>query len=291
MKLPYLPLALLAAASLHASPILDITFSSPTTPEQTHSFTPIWDASPNHYHGHWLCHNSLPPHFVATPSGLGINTQHNRGKIVLNPKQPHTPSAWKKQATQQPSTPLTLDGTSSFTLEAVINWNNTTSSNNGIMGQIMSPQYPSEIFLRESNGFLHYVLKSPQASVSVFHDIIDISHAKNDGHFHSIALALDSNTHQIHCYLDGKLIHTNTHPNISKLTKLHAKERPFFLGAYNSRPEYYFSGTLDRFRISPSPLSPNELLVPDKPKQTSSSLPTRSVLLGIGGIQLSLQPE
>ena len=163
----------------HAATIMEITFD---TWADTNLDTNLDDGerveetSGNGYHGFWGSTNGNVQ-VIAAPNGAGIDTSGDRyGKVFLRDGLTSIPDAWDGPTTT--TTPyFTLDGTQSYTFEAVVNWNSTTEAINGLMGQTGG----NEFWLRESGGFLHYAFVSGAANANLFSNTIDISAAKADG--------------------------------------------------------------------------------------------------------------
>ena len=260
----------------HAATLMEINFDTWADTNLDNNFDDgerVQDVSGNGYHGFWGSTNSNVP-YVATPNGYGIDTSGDRvGKIFLRPGLNSIPGAWDGPTTTI-SPYFTLDGTQSYTFEAVVNWNSTTESVNGLMGQIGG----NEFWLREKDGYLHYAFVSGTANANLFSNTINISAAKADGKWHGIALVYDATAKQIRAYLDGFLLHTNMDTDIGSLGTMLSGTGDFSVGAYNSVTSNYFDGLQDTYRISSGVLAPSQFLPVPEPRVAMVS----SLLLGLG---------
>ncbi len=214
----------------------------------------IQDVSGNGYHGLWSGGSNDVP-IVATGSGTAIDNTLKAGKILLRDGLTGIPDAWDGPTTTV-SPYFTFDGSKSYTFEAVVNWNHTTSGLNGLMGQTTG----NEMWLRESGGFIQYAFVSGVANANLFTNVIDVSTAKNDGQWHVISVVYDATAKQIRTYLDGTLKHTNTDADIGSLGTMVDGTKDFSLGGYNATASNYFNGIQDRYRISDVALDPVNFL-------------------------------
>ena len=254
------------SSKLHAATILEVDFEHLAgfigNPDGLDDADRIQDVSGNGYHGFWGGTTSNIP-IVATPNGTGINTiGTGYGKMFLRDSLTSIPDAW-----DGPTTTITpyfsLDGTQSYTFEAVVNWNSSTQAVNGLMGQASTG---SQFWLRESGGFLHYAFGvETGTNANLFSNTIDISAAKADGEWHGIAVVYDATAKQIRSYLDGTLLHTNTDADIGSLGTILNGTSDFFVGAYNGVTSNYFDGSQDTYRISTGALAPAEFLPVPEP--------------------------
>lgn len=264
--------ALLAFASfvwvpaMHAATLIDIDFDhlagSIGDPDGLDDGDRIQDTSGNGHHGFWGATNSNVP-VVATPNGTGIDTTGTAvGKVFLRDGLTGIPDAWDGPTIT--ITPyFTLDGTQSYTFEAVVNWNSTTQGVNGLMGQASTG---SQFWMRESGGYLHYAFGVEAGSnANLFANVINLSAAKADGQWHGIALVYDGPAGEIRAYLDGALLHTNTDADIGSLGTMLNGANDFFVGTYNATSANYFDGFQDTYRISTGALAPAEFLPVPEP--------------------------
>jgi hypothetical protein len=259
------PLALAASlASASADVIVDIDFEhlSPLVgdPDGLDDGDRIQDLSGNGYHGFWGATGSNVP-VVATTSGTAINTSGTAvGKIFLRDSLTGIPDAW-----DGPTTTVTpyfnFNGAQSYTFEAVVNWNSTAQTINGLMGQTTG----NELWIRENGGFLQYAFVSGTSNANLFTNTINISAAKADGQWHVISVVYDATAKQIRSYLDGTLIHTNTDTDIGALGTMINGANDFFVGGYNATSSNYFDGLQDRYRISSGALEPAAFLTAPPP--------------------------
>jgi hypothetical protein len=256
-------LGILCLPICRAAIILNVDFSEWSgligDPDGLDDADRIRDTSGNGYHGFWGATNNNIP-VITTPYGTGINTSGTAvGKVFLRDGLTAIPDAWDGPTTT--TTPyFSFNGAQSYTFEAVVNWNNTAQTVNGLMGQISG----NELWIRESGGFLHYAFVSGTANANLFSNTIDISAAKADGQWHGIAVVYDATVGEIRSYLDGVLLHTNTDPDIGSLGTMVNGANDFFLGGYNAVSSNYFDGLQDAYRISTGARSPSEfLLVPE----------------------------
>ncbi|MGB0775493.1 MAG: LamG domain-containing protein [Akkermansiaceae bacterium] len=275
-------LALAATAGMsHAATVLEVNFSNLTQGVNVTDGDRIQDTSGNGYHGFFGQTAGAGSAVVATPTGTGINNAAGTGDgyVFIRDGLNGIPGAWDGPTTTV-SPYFELDGsaTGSFTLEAVLNWNNTSQTRNGIMGQTGGDQ----IWIREDGGNLQYAIGAGDA-VSAFGSTIDISSAKGDGNYHSIALVYDGPNGEVRTYVDGALVHTNTDADIGTLpaTMLDPLS-DFRLGSYNGAENQEFTGIMDQFRVSDTALTPAEFL-------TTVPEPSSTALLGLGGLALILR--
>lgn len=259
--IPCCVLALTTATAI-ATPILDMDFATWADTNSDGNLDDgerMQDVSGNGHHGFWGGTTGNIP-FVSTSDGPAIDTSGaGYGKVFLRDALTGIPDAW-----DGPTTTITpyfnFNGSQSYTFEAVVNWNGSTQTVNGLMGQISG----NELWIRESGGFLHYAFVSGTANANLFSNTIDISAAKADGQWHGIAVVYDATVGEIRSYLDGVLLHTNTDPDIGSLGTMVNGANDFFLGGYNAVSSNYFDGLQDAYRISTGARSPSEfLLVPE----------------------------
>lgn len=239
----------------------------------------VEDVSGNGYHGFWGQTGSNVP-IVATPGGTGVNNTATTGKVFLRDGLTGVPDAWDGPTTTV-SPYFTLDGgtggSGAFTLEAVLNWNNTSSNRNGIMGQASTG---NQLWLRESGGFLQYAIGvEGTKDANLFSNTIDISAEKIDGLWHHIGVVYDGAVGEIRTYVDYQLVHTNTDSDIGDLGTLLNGSNDFFLGAYNGTAADQFNGIQDYYRISDEALSPSSFAPIPEPG-------VASLILLLGGSSL-----
>ena len=266
---------------LHAATIVEVNFEHLSgfvgNPDGLDDADRIQDVSGNGYHGFWGgTTNNIP--IISTPNGTGVDTSGSGyGKVFLRDGLTGIPDAW-----DGPTTTITpyfsFNGTQSYTFEAVVNWNNTTQTVNGLMGQIGG----NELWIRESGGFLHYAFVSGAANANLFSNTIDISAAKGDGQWHGIAVVYDATVGAIRTYMDGNLLHTNTDADIGFLGTMVNGSSDFFVGGYNGTTSNYFDGLQDTYRISTGALAPSQFLIVPEPS---------TFLLGAAATFLFLLPR
>ena len=237
----------------------------------------VQDVSGNGYHGFWGQTGSNVP-IVSTPGGTGIDNTSSTGKVFLRDGLTSIPGDWDGGTTTV-SPYFTLDGGSSgsgsFTLEAVLNWNNTSSNRNGIMGQASTG---NQVWIRESGGYLQYAFGDEGVKdANLFSNTIDISDEKSDGLWHHIGVVYDGTVGEIRTYVDYQLVHTNTDSDIGDFGTLLNNTSDFYLGAYNTTTADQFNGIQDRYRISDQVLTTSEFV--SIPEPTVASL---ALLLGGG---------
>lgn len=262
-------LALTATAGLSQSAtVLEVDFANLTQGINVTDGDRIQDISGNGYHGFFGQAGGTGSAVVATPTGTGINNAAGAGDgyVFIRDGLTGIPGSWDGPTTTV-SPYFELDGsaTGTFTFEAVLNWNNTDQSRNGIMGQIGGDQ----IWIREDNGNLQYAIGAGDA-VNAFGSTIDITSARGDGEFHGVALVYDGPAGEVRTYVDGALVHTNTDADIGTLpaTMLNPLA-DFRLGSYNGAEGQEFTGIIDQFRISDTALTPAEFLVVPEPSSTA----------------------
>lgn len=260
-----------------AATVAEVNFSNLTQGVNVTDGDRVEDTSGNGYHGFFGSSSAPGSTVVATPTGTGINNAAGSGAgyIFLRDELTGIPDAWDGPTTTV-SPYFTLDGsaTGSWTMEAVVNWNGTASTLNGLMGQTGGNQ----IWLRESNGSFDYAIGSGDAVASF--GAIDISAAVADSQFHNIALVYDGAGGEVRAYLDGVLLNTNTDADIGTLGTLLNGTSDFRLGSYNGGSSE-FNGIMDQFRVSDTALTPAEFLAVPEPSSTA--------LLGLGGLALILR--
>ena len=271
-------LSMLAATAgmSQAATLLHVDFSNLTEGVNVTDGDRIQDTSGNGYHGFFGHTNGTGSAVVATPTGVGIDNAvvANDGYVFLRDGLTGIPAAWDGPTTTV--TPyFTVDGgaTGSWTFEAVVNWNNTPDTLNGIMGQTGANQ----VWMRENGGNFEYAIGSGDAVNSV--GIIDISGAVGDSKFHNIALVYDGAAGEVRSYLDGTLLHTNTDSDIGNLPTLLNGTSDFRLGNYNGSQD--FQGIMDQFRVSDTALTSSEFLAVPEPSST--------LLVVLGGLAFAIQ--
>jgi len=158
---------------------------------------------------------------------------------------------------------FTLDGTGDFTVEAIINWNGTTTVNNGLFGQIGTLNGGNQLWIRENGGSIQYAVGiEGTQDANYFGTDIDVSAAKADGAYHSFAFIYDSTAGEIRTYLDGVLLHTNTDADIGTLsTALINPVEDINLGAFAPDSNRDFNGIAVQYRVSDTALATNAFLV------------------------------
>lgn len=245
----------LATSAVTAAPILEVDFSHLAAGTAISDGDRMEDVSGLGHHGFWGDASGSYP-LVNTPTGTGLDTTlTSQGHLILRDGLTEIPDTWDGPTTS--ITPyFSLVGTSSYTFEAVINWNLATSSSNGLLGQTGG----AEFWLRESGGDLHYVFDDDTDRLSVTDTSIDISAAKADGQWHAIAVVYDATAKEIRSYLDGTLIHTLSDPLIGSLGAMTSGTGDFRVGAYNTADASAFNGIQDHYRISDTALAPAAFL-------------------------------
>ena len=165
-----LPFGLLLSFSGHAATLLEVDFSNLTEGVNVTDGDRIEDRSGNGYHGFFGQTNGVGSAVVATASGLGINNSvsANDGYVFVRDGLTGIPAAWDGPTTTV-SPYFNVDGsaTGGFTFEAVVNWNNTAQTRNGIMGQTGGNQ----VWIREDGGNLQYAIGAGDADQRIWwHD-------------------------------------------------------------------------------------------------------------------------
>lgn len=281
----WVPLSLTVLASLSAlaggAVVVDVDFEYLSAkigdPDGIDDGDKVQDVSGNGYHGFWGQTGSNVP-IIATPGGTGINNTTSTGKVFLRDGLTGIPNDWDGGTTTV-APYFTLDGgtggSGSFTLEAVLNWNSTSSNRNGIMGQTAGNQ----VWVRESGGYLQYAFgQEGVKDANLFSNTIDITTEKADGLWHHVGIVYDGTVGEIRTYIDYQLAHTNTDSDIGDLGTLLNGSNDFFLGAYNTTTADQFNGMQDRYRISDQVLASSEFMaIPE---------PSSMVLLSLAGLGL-----
>ncbi len=274
-------LAFVSSPATQAATILEVDFSHLNPGDTIGDAVRIQDISGNRYHGFWGDVSGSRTIVTTFNGGVGVDTSsstrpgHVFHRDNLTDGGAGSPNAW--WGTGNTPTPyFTLDGgtTGTFTMEAVVNWNGTTSSRNGLMGQTGG----NEVWLRESGGFIQYAIVGNGKNANMFTNTIDISAAKADGLYHNVSLVYDGPAGEIRTYLDGSLIHTNDDADIGDLGTMLNGTSDFRTGAYNTTDSDAFNGIQDHYRISDTALTPSEFLAVPEP----SSLGLLGGLLGLG---------
>jgi hypothetical protein len=247
----------------NAATVLQVDFSNLTQGVNVTDGNRIEDISGNGYHGFFGQAGTGGSAVVATATGTGIDNADGTGDgyIFVRDGLTGIPDAWDGPTTTV-SPYFNLDGSAngSFTLEAVVNWNSTSSGVNGIMGQTGGDQ----IWVREQNGFLDYAIGESDAVARV--GAIDISAAKADSAYHSIAIVYDGAAGEVLTYLDGILLDTNGDADIGTLPATMLNNTgDFRLGGYNGIEGWEFNGIMDQFRISDTALTTGEFLSVPEP--------------------------
>ncbi len=265
-------LAGLALPAAHAAVILEVNFNH-LPPGNVTDGALIQDVSGNGYHGFWGGGVTRPA--IEANGGIAIDNSAGGGKVFLRPNRPGIPEEWDGPGTT--ITPyFTLAGDQSHTFEAILNWNETDTIRNGIMGQTGGSQF----WWREHDGFLHYAIGAESGTnANLFSNMIDISAAKTDSQWHHLALVYDITVGEIRTYVDYTLVHTNNDPDIGSIPTMLNGTSDFFLGGYNTTSSEYFSGLQDRYRISGTALSPAEFMpIPEPSTALLGALGTLALL-------------
>ncbi len=234
----------------------------------------VADLSGNNYSGFWGGGggaNNTP--VVEANGGLAVDNSSSAGFVILRPNL-SMPSGFAPSPTPSPFFSLNAD--ESYTFEAVLNWNDTGSGINGIMGMTGTP----EVWIRENAGNLEYRFKSSSSDFLETGDI-DISGAKSSGDWHHLAVVYDATAQEIRSYLDYSLIDTFADGAIGTAGTFYTGTGDFRLGAYNTSSSVFFNGIEDRYRISEGALSPSQfMLIPE---------PTSVLLMAFGALALLLR--
>ncbi len=219
----------LSVPAASASVLLELDFSHLTPGSTISDGDRIEDVSGNGYHGFWGDAAGTYP-LVATPTGTGLNTTATtRGHVFHRDGLTSIPESWDGPTTSV--TPyFVLNGGTSYTFEAVVNWNGATSTTNGLMGQTGSPEF----WIRESGGSLHYVFDDGTTVIALTDSTIDLSAAKADSQWHAITVVYDATAAEIRSYLDGTLLHTHSDANIGTLGSMTSGTGDFRTGTYNT---------------------------------------------------------
>ncbi len=236
--------------------IADVNFSHFANGSTISDASRIRDYSGNNHHGFWG--DAAGSYTITnTPNGgIGVDsTTTTRGYVFLRDNLSMNEDWWIGTT---PSPFFVLNGTNSYTFEAVVNWNHATSAVNGLMGQTGS----SQVWIRENGGYLEYVFDDgPNRTQST--GSIDISTAKADGQFHALAVVYDAANAEIRTYLDGIAINTNANALVGAMGNMTSGTADFRMGAYNTKDSSAFNGLQDHYRISSFARTPAELLTID----------------------------
>lgn len=265
------PVHLLLATSISlpiaASTLVEVDFSHLTPGSTIADGDRIQDVSGNGHHGFWG-DASGSYSVVSTGSGSAIDTTStSRGHVFLRDGLDPVPEAW--DGPSPTTTPyFVLNGGSSYTFEAVVNWNGAASTTNGLMGQTGG----AEFWMREQDGALHYTFDDGSSAISLFDGTIDISAAKGDAQWHVVAVVYDATAGEIRSYLDGALLHTNADPQVGLLGNLTSGTADFRLGAYNTANTAAFNGLQGHYRISDAVLTPAEMLASPAPSASPTAI-------------------
>ena len=212
----------------------------------------IQDLSGNNHHGFWGgggSANDTP--IIATPTGTGLNSSATDGHVILRDSLSVSES-WFTGTTPTPY--FTLDAGTSYTFEAVLNWQGNVNTLDGIMGQTGATEW----WIRENGGQLEYVFDDGPDRVQRLGSI-DISGLISNSDWHHLAIVLDRNANEIRSYIDGAVVDTFS-TGVAALDGIGSGTGDIRLGAYNTTASARFDGLQDQFRISNTALTPAEFL-------------------------------
>lgn len=244
--------------------VLDVSFEH-LTPGGTISDTSrIQDYSGNRYHGFWAGGTAANNTPVDQYFGkVIVNNENNDGYVILRPNLADggtgSPNAWWGVGnTPQPY--FTLGATTSYTFEAILNWNGNNQAIDGIMGFTNTV---SEWWIRENNGFLEYVFDDgPNRYVNTGTININSLIDNSDWHHFGMTFARDSITPSnvvITSYIDYQEVHQVAVP-VELGAIVPGATQDLRLGSYNGTAGQRFDGLQAHYRISDEVLGVGQFL-------------------------------
>jgi hypothetical protein len=250
--------------------VLDVDFEVYEPGSVFNDGSRIQDVSGNRYHGFWgggAAANGTPIQLAFPNSTTVVNNEDNQGFIILRDDLPDggtgSPNPWWGEG-NTPTPYFTLDAGTSYTFEAVLNWNGDDQAIDGIMGQTGGTEW----WIRENNGFLEYVFDDgPNRHLST--GTIDIGSQINNSDWHHLAITLardsvDPTQVTLTSYLNYTEIFQEQVP--VPLGAIGDGTADIRLGAYNTSATARFDGLMDHFRISDEVLAVDDFLpVPQPP--------------------------
>ena len=255
---------LFATSSAYATigGVLEVDFESLTVGSTISDATRIQDVSGNRYHGFWgggSGANNTPVEAVYFEGPVYVNNEENTGYVILRDglADSSTPNDWwGTEAT--PSPYFTLGAETSYTFEAVLNWNGDDQAIDGIMGQTGTTEW----WIREQNGYLEYVFDDGPNRVQNTGTIV-LGEAINDVDWHHIGItfarnASDPTQVSITSYLDYQPIYTEA--VAVSMGEIGDGTADIRLGSYNTSSSSRFDGWMEHFRISDEVLDVEDFL-------------------------------
>ncbi|MBN1853137.1 MAG: hypothetical protein JW829_10455 [Pirellulales bacterium] len=258
-------------ASATIGGVLDMDFEFLTAGSTLNDASLIIENSGNNYYGFWGGGSGAngTPVFQTFGHTTAINNEDTTGYIILRDDRTYTGHGISgvPDPFTTPTPYFSLEPSTSYTFEAVLNWNGDNQARDGIMGQTGSDEW----WIRENNGFLEYVFDDgPNRHIST--GIIDISGLVNNSDWHhlGITFARDSgNPTQvtITSYFDYQQIHQELAS--VPLEDVGVATEDIRLGGYNTTATNWFDGWMDHFRISDEVVDPSQFLpIPEAPEYT-----------------------
>lgn len=244
--------------------VLDVDFEYLTPGTPINDQARIQDLSGNRYHGVWsggAAANNTPVLRAFPGSSVVVDNENNQGYVVLQDDLadggPGSPNPWWGMG-NTPTPYFTLGASTSYTFEAVLNWNGDDRANDGIMGQTGTTEW----WIRENNGFLEYVFDDGPNRLQNTGTINIGSLIDNDDWHHlGITFARDAGTPTsvvITSFIDYQQVFQET--VAVPLGAIGSGTADIRLGAYNTTAANRFDGQMDQFRISDEVLAVNQFL-------------------------------
>ncbi|QDU56032.1 LamG-like jellyroll fold domain-containing protein [Aeoliella mucimassa] len=251
--------------------VLDVDFEYLTPDTTIGDGSRIQDLSGNRYHGFWgggaSDANNTPIELAYAGSTTVINNEDANGFVILRDGLgdggSEAPNAWfGEEAT--PSPYFTLGANTSYTFEAVLNWNGDDRGRDGIMGQTGGAEW----WIREDSGNIEYVFDDgPNRHINT--GTIYVGDLIDNAEWHHLGITYERATSDptqvtVTTYLD----YTEVYQEVlsAGLGEVGDGTADVRLGAYNTSSSNRFDGLIDHFRISDQVLSTNEFLpLPEPP--------------------------